>query len=118
MEKSSPRFVWHYIKIFKWQFMLLAGCVMVRNFADATQPYFLAKIYGIVAEKNQGDYWSEIINYASLLAIISLISLFISESSMFIIARFLPKAKTMVIRDVFYDVNKQSISYFNNERRV
>ena len=115
MEKSSPRFVWHYIKIFKWQFMLLAGCVMVRNFADATQPYFLAKIYGIVAEKNQGDYWSEIINYASLLAIISLISLFISESSMFIIARFLPKAKTMVIRDVFYYVNKQSISYFNNE---
>lgn len=115
MEKSPLRFVWHYVKIFKWPMLLLSLCVIIRQAANTAEPYFLAKIYNTVAEKQNTDYWGEIILYASLLAGISLSALLIAESSMFIVARFLPKIKTMVIRDVFEDVNRQSISYFANE---
>lgn len=115
MEKSPLRFVWYYVKIFKWSILLVSLCVIIRQAANTVEPYFLAKIYNTIAERQNADYWNEIIFYAAMLAIISISALLISESSMFIVARFLPKIKTMVIRDVFEDVNRQSISYFANE---
>lgn len=115
MEKSPLRFIWHYVKIFKWSMLLLVLCIFTRQISNTIEPYFLAKIYNTVADRQNTGYWNEILLYASLLAVISLAALLISESAMFIVARFVPKIKTMVIRDVFEDVNRQSISYFANE---
>ena len=116
MEKTATRFVWKYTKVFRWATLLLLGCIMVRQFSNTIEPYFMAKIYDIVAGGTPNDvYWRQIIYYASLLAAVSVVSVIIAESSMFIIAYFLPKIRTMIIRDVFEDVNRQSISYFTNE---
>lgn len=115
MEKSPLRFIWHYVKIFKWSMLLLVLCIFTRQISNTIEPYFLAKIYNTVADRQNTSYWNEIFLYASLVAIISLAAMLISESAMFIVARFVPKIKTMVIRDVFEDVNRQSIAYFANE---
>ena len=116
MEKTAPRFIWKYLKVFKWAMLLMLGCIVVRQFSNTIEPYFMAKIYDIVAGQPVNDtYWSEIIFYATLLAVVAIISILIAESSMFIVARYLPKIRTMIIRDVFEDVNRQSISYFTNE---
>ena len=116
MEKSANRFIWHYVKIFKWALLMLTACVIVRQVANTIEPYFLAKIYNTVIEKQGSDnYWNEVIFYAGIMAIITLSATLISEASMFIVARFVPKIKTIVIKDVFEDVNKQSISFFTNE---
>ena len=80
------------------------------------RPYFLAKIYDAVAGPTQGgDYWHKIFTYAGITAAIALISMTISQSSAFLEARFLPKLRTMVLRDAFEDVNRQSIAYFSRE---
>ncbi|MBR1648880.1 MAG: ABC transporter ATP-binding protein [Alphaproteobacteria bacterium] len=116
MEKTAPRFIWKYVKTFKWSVAILGLCVAVRQGANAVEPYFMAKIYDIVSGQiGSQTYWSDIIFYASMLAVVLLISMLISESSLFITARFVPKIRTMVINDVFEDVNRQSISYFSNE---
>lgn len=116
MEKTPLKFIWHYIKIFKLSFLILVTCVIVRQAGNAAQPYFLAKIYEAVASTAQtADYWSNIFLYAGLAAAIALLTMFIFETSNFVSARFIPQLRTLVIRDVFEDVNRQSIAYFSKE---
>lgn len=116
MEKTPLKFIGHYVRIFKWLLLLMMGCILVRQGANAIEPYFLAKIYDAVAGPAQGeDYWHKIFTYAGITAAIALISMTISESSAFLEARFLPKLRTMVLRDAFEDVNRQSIAYFSRE---
>ncbi len=116
MEKTAFAFVWKYLKIFKLAFLLLAFCVIVRQVSEVAEPYILAKIYNIVAGQNISEsYWSDIIFYAGVLTVIMFATVIISDSSMFVLAKFLPKIKTMVVRDTFEYVNKQSMAYFANE---
>ena len=115
MEKTAFSFVWKYLKKFKWAFLLLSLCIIVRQAVEAVEPYILAKIYNIVAGNQLDNYWKNILFFATVFAVVSSVSVFISESSMFVLAKILPKIKTMVIRDTFEYVNKQSIAYFVNE---
>ncbi len=115
MEKTAFSFVWKYLKKFKLAFLLLSLCIIVRQATEAVEPYILAKIYNIVAGNQLDNYWKSIVFFAAVFAIVSSVSVFISESSMFVLAKILPKIKTMVIRDTFEYVNKQSIAYFVNE---
>lgn len=116
MEKTAFRFIWKYLKIFKLAFLVLAFCVIVRQVSEVIEPYLLAKIYDVVAGHPVDDlYWNNIIFYATVLAAIMFISVIISDSSMFVLAKFIPKIKTMVVRDTFEYVNRQSMAYFANE---
>ena len=116
MEKTAFSFVWKYLKKFKWAFLLLSLCIVVSQSAHTAEPYILAKIYNIVAGEQANDnYWKDIVFFATVLAALLCTTIVISESSFFILAKILPKIKTMVVRDTFEYVNKQSIAYFVNE---
>ncbi len=116
MEKTPSLFVWHYIKLFKWYFLIIMALILVRQISEAVSPYYLAKIYETVAETGENaDLWGQLFHYAFLFAVIMLAGTVISEISMFIIARFMPKMRTTVVKDTFEDVNRQSISFFTRE---
>jgi len=113
MEKTPTRFLWHYIKIFHWYFLLLAICIIIRQISMGIEPYFLAKIFNTAAV-DSGN-WREIYTTAGIVAAISLFSMAIYEGYGFIRARYIPQLRTMVIRDTFEYVNRQSIAYFSKE---
>ena len=118
MEKTPLRFIRPYIIKFRWYFLFIILLIFVRQIAEAVSPYYLAKIYETVAEakdKAADNMWNNLLFYAFLFAAIMLAGTLISELSMFIIARFIPKMRTMVIKDTFEDVNRQSISFFTRE---
>lgn len=116
MEKTPARFIWHYVKIFKWSFLLIGFLVVVRQITEAIGPWYLAKIYETVsAASESGIPWQQLYVYAFRLAAVMLAGMLVAESAMFIIARFMPKMRTMVIKDTFEDVNRQSISFFSRE---
>lgn len=118
MEKTPLRFIRPYIIKFRWYFLFIILLIFVRQIAEAVSPYYLAKIYETLAEtteKNTGDMWNRLFFFAFLFAVIMLAGTLISELSMFVIARFIPKIRTMVIKDTFEDVNRQSISFFSRE---
>ena len=116
MEKTPARFIWHYVKIFKWSFLLIGFLVVVRQITEAIGPWYLAKIYETVsAASESGIPWQRLYIYAFWLAAVMLAGMLVAESAMFIIARFMPKMRTMVIKDTFEDVNRQSISFFSRE---
>lgn len=116
MEKTPSLFVWHYIKLFKWYFLIIMVLILVRQISEAVSPYYLAKIYETVAETGENtDLWGQLFHYAFLFAVIMLAGTVIAETSMFVIARFMPKMRTTVVKDTFEDVNRQSISFFTRE---
>ena len=116
MEKTPARFIWHYVKIFKWSFLLIGFLVVVRQITEAISPWYLAKIYETVSAAPEGGMpWQQLYVYAFRLAAVMLAGMLVAESAMFIIARFMPKMRTMVIKDTFEDVNRQSISFFSRE---
>ena len=116
MEKTPARFILHYVKIFKWSFLLIGFLVIVRQITEAISPWYLAKIYETVSAAPKGGIpWQQLFVYAFWLAAIMLAGMIVAESAMFVIARFMPKMRTMVIKDTFEDVNRQSISFFSRE---
>ncbi len=116
MEKTPTRFVWKYVKFFKFAFIFIFTLTIFRQITETISSYYMAKIYEAVVPKNGSSIdWNLLYEYTLLFAGIFLLGMLIAESSMFIIARFLPKMHTMVIKDTFEDVNRQSISFFSKE---
>ena len=69
MEKTPARFIWHYVKIFKWSFLLIGFLVIVRQITEAIGPWYLAKIYETVsAASESGIPWQRLYIYAFWLA--------------------------------------------------
>ncbi len=116
MEKTPTRFVWKYVKFFKFAFIFIFTLTIFRQITETISSYYMAKIYEAVVPKDGSSIdWNLLYEYTLLFAGIFLLGMLIAESSMFIIARFLPKMHTMVIKDTFEDVNRQSISFFSKE---
>lgn len=116
MEKTPTRFVWKYVKFFKFAFIIIFILTVFRQVTETFGAYYMAKIYEAVVPKDGSPVdWGLLFDYTLLFAVIMLLGIIIAESSMFIIARFLPKMHTMVIKDTFEDVNRQSISFFSKE---
>lgn len=116
MEKKPINFVWHYLKIFKWYWLMIFVCLIIAQLCSQASPYFMAKIFNLVAgQEPSEEYWSQIIYLALMVSGLSLFRMLFYEGTQFIDAKFAPKANSLVVRDVFDYVNKQSISYFVNE---
>lgn len=49
MEKSAVRFVWHYIKIFKWIFMTMVALLLIGQLCRQFVPYYLSRLYDAVS---------------------------------------------------------------------
>lgn len=116
MEKAPLKFVWKYVKIFKWYFISIISLMTLGQICGQFYPYFLAKIYTTAAANvGQANYWSDIINYTFIGFSLALSKVLFIESTMFLNSRFFPQTRTLVIRDAFDYVNKHSIAYFNQE---
>lgn len=73
MEKTPARFIWHYVKIFKWSFLLIGFLVVVRQITEAISPWYLAKIYETVSAAPEGGMpWQQLYVYAFRLAAVML----------------------------------------------
>lgn len=116
MEKNSLRYLWSYVRIFKYFFLLIIFLTLLSQICGQFYPYFLAKIYDTAAKASQdADVWERIFAYAFWALALGLGKVLLFEATMFIDVRFFPQARTIVIRDAFDYVNRHSISYFNNE---
>lgn len=116
MEKTSGRYLWHYIKQFKIYFICSLVFIVLAQICAQTFPYYLAKIYDTVSkEYTNPEIWGTIFYYASIGAILGLGRVVSMEIPSFIGARSIPAVNTLATRDAFDYVNKHSIAYFNNE---
>lgn len=116
MEKTPLRFIWHYIKIFKWAFFSIG----IFNFASALceniTPYYLSKMFDLIAGKLQsGDYWDDVWFCLGATLVFRLLMSSLMDVAMFIYAKIQPNMRTMIVRDCFNYINKHSISFFTNE---
>ena len=65
MEKNSLRYLWSYVRIFKYFFLLIIFLTLLSQICGQFYPYFLAKIYDTAAKASQdADVWERIFAYA------------------------------------------------------
>ena len=116
MEKTPLKFLWHYIKIFKWFFLAMFGLLAVSAMAGQTSPLYLAKIYNTAAgQTDSPTYWQDIIRFTFIGFALGLVKVFAFDATFFMSAKFFPQARTLVSRDTFDHVNSLSIRYFTEE---
>lgn len=116
MEKTAFKFLFKYIKMFKWYFLAMLILIILAQIMGQTYPYYIAKIYDTVSgQVGQPDYWDNIIKFALIASGLSLGKMLLSDSVIFVSANFLPTTTSIVVRDVFNYVNKHSVAYFSKE---
>lgn len=116
MEKTASKFIWHYVKIFKWAFLLMLLLLVIGQTCRQFMPYYLAQTYETVsAFASTPNAWQNILKCITLAFILQLLGTSVPNSGFLIVAKIAPKLRTIVIRDVFDYVNKHSIAYFSEE---
>lgn len=116
MEKSAYRFVWHYIKIFKWFLIAIALLLVVGQTCRQFVPYYFSRLYDAVSTFSDApETWQKIFFCVFIAFALQFIGQVVANSNFFIMARIIPRLRTLVIRDVFDYVNKHSIAFFTEE---
>lgn len=116
MEKTPLKFLWHYIKIFKWFFLAMFVLLAIATICGQLYPLYLAKIYDTAAGKAESPtYWQDIWRFAIIGFGLGLAKVLLFDATFFLAAKFFPEAKTLVSQDTFDHVNSLSIRYFNEE---
>lgn len=116
MKKTPLSYVWQYIKMFKLFVITVIVLMFFSQLCGQIYPLYLAKIYNTAAgEIGLPDYWQKIVNFVLIAFGLGLIKVLLFETTIFMSAWFLPKLRTMVVRDSFDYVNKHSIAYFTEE---
>ncbi len=116
MEKSAVKFLWHYVRQFKWFFIFMLFCLIISQSSGQVYPYFVAKIFDTAASQTASPtYWEDLVRLTLIGFAFGLIKIAGYECSFFIMAKFLPPVKTIIISDIFKHVNKLSTAYFNDE---
>lgn len=116
MEKSAVRFVWHYIKIFKWFLISMISLLIVGQTGRQFAPYYLSRLYDAVSTyKNTPEIWQQILFYIGVAFALLLGGHAISAGSFFMMSKVVPQLRTVVVRDVFDYVNRHSIAFFSEE---
>ena len=116
MEKNAYRFVWHYIKIFKWFLIAIALLLVVGQTCRQFVPYYFSRLYDAVSTfSDTPETWQKIFFCVLIAFVLQFIGQVVANSNFFIMARIIPQLRTLVIRDVFDYVNKHSIAFFTEE---
>lgn len=116
MEKTPLKYLWHYIREFKYYivaglFSVIAAIICSRFF-----PYYLAEIYNLVSSRlNDAGGWPQVFRCAFYALALGMANVLFNNIPMILHAVFSPKCNTLVVRDAFDYVNRHSIAYFNNE---
>lgn len=116
MEKNAYKFVWHYIKIFKWFLIAIALLLVVGQTCRQFVPYYFSRLYDAVSTfSDMPETWQKIFFCVLIAFVLQFIGQVVANSNFFIMARIIPQLRTLVIRDVFDYVNKHSIAFFTEE---
>lgn len=116
MEKTALKFVWHYIKIFKWYMIAMGVFLIIGQTCRQFMPYYLSRLYDTVSTfADTPEVWSGILFCIGMAFAMQFIGSMIANSNFFVVAYIIPRLRTIVIRDVFDYVNKHSIAFFTEE---
>lgn len=116
MEKTFTKFVWQYIKQFKWFIIFTMLSILLSSIASRVHLLYMAKIYGAVSNKTgENDYWNSIIIYILIAGSIGILRFIFNNISDYLSAISLPKIKRIITGDAFSFANKHSIAYFSEE---
>lgn len=115
MEKSVSKFIWHYLRLFKYFILSMIILLSIGLVCRQLIPYGFAKIYETVSTQNIDTAWKSIVLWAGAIGGLYLCSTSFSDLSMFFTSKIIPALRTIVTRDAFDYVNKHSIAYFTQE---
>lgn len=116
MEKTAAKFVWHYIKLFKWYMAAMVVLLIAGQTCRQFMPYYLSRLYDAVSTfTDTPQVWHGILFCIFMAFAMQFAGSMIANSNFFIVARIIPQLRTIVIRDVFDYVNKHSIAFFTEE---
>lgn len=116
MQKTALKFIWHYVKNFK---ILVLSAIFLAFMARGMMQvgtYYMAKVFDWVATNaSSPEYWSHMIILFGICSGLSIFGQSLQTISLYILSRLIPHLRSIIIKDTFDYVNKQSISYFTNE---
>ena len=116
MEKNPIKFIFQYIKKFKWYFLSIFTVLFTSILIFRLSIYYSSRIvdkvssFGLV-DKNQ--IYNLVSSDLFLFGFFLIISAIMSNISIYIQAHFLPKFSKIISIDVFDYVHKHSVSYFS-----
>ncbi len=116
MQKTALKFIWHYIKSFR--FIIFSAIFLAFTARGLMQAgvYYLAKVFDWAATNtNSADYWNHMIILFCVCSGLSIFGQSLQTISLYVLSRLIPHLRSIIIKDTFDYVNKQSISYFTNE---
>lgn len=116
MQKTALKFIWNYLKIFKFMLFLILTLMSLSRLLEQGAQYYFAKLFEHIASAvGQTDYWQIAFDFIVIITILALLGGFLRMLADWYSSRLVPHIRSVVIRDTFDYVNKQSISYFVGE---
>ncbi len=116
MQKTALKFIWYYLKIFKLMLVLILTLMSLSRLLEQGAQYYFAKLFEHIASAvGQADYWQITFDFIVIITVLALLGGFLRMLADWFSSRLVPHIRSVVIRDTFDYVNKQSISYFVGE---
>ncbi len=116
MQKTALKFIWYYLKIFKLMLVLILTLMSLSRLLEQGAQYYFAKLFEHIASAvGQADYWQITFDFIVIITVLALLGGFLRMLADWCSSRLVPHIRSVVIRDTFDYVNKQSISYFVGE---
>lgn len=116
MQKKPLSFIYYYIKDFKYTLLFIVLLIVIARSLMQIGFYLSAKLFSWAGTEFQNpDYWQVMILLLSGFVGLDLIGHLFQTWSLYISGKVIPHIRSLVIKDTFDYVNKQSISYFANE---
>ena len=116
MQKTAIKFIWYYLKIFKLMLVLILTLMSLSRLLEQGAQYYFAKLFEHIASAvGQADYWQITFDFIVIITVLALLGGFLRMLADWCSSRLVPHIRSVVIRDTFDYVNKQSISYFVGE---
>lgn len=113
---TTAKFIFHYIGKVKYLFLLSLLLFMMSFVCSRLSVYFSSELVGLVADKRPEDVSME--KFVFLLTALIMTMMLMSLGLFFnhiLRARFMPKVIGAVSRDLFMQVHKHSLRFFNEE---
>lgn len=116
MQKTAIKFIWSYLKKFKFMLILILTLMSVSRLLEQGAQYYFAKLFEHIASAvGQADYWQITFDCIVIITILALLGGLLRMLADWYSSKLIPHIRSVVIRDTFDYVNKQSISYFVGE---
>ena len=116
MQKKPLSFIWNYIKDFKYTILFIVFLIILARGLMQAGFYLSAKLFSWAGTEFQNPkYWQTMVMLLAGFILLDLIGHLFQTWALYISGKVIPHIRSLVIKDTFDYVNKQSISYFTNE---